>query len=175
MKRLTSVRNVKDAYTRRILGNILGKDPVAIYKRTPARLEALVRGCSKRELWKPAPWGGWPIAAIVSHLCDAEWVVGYRIRKILGEPGTRLEAYDQDNWASRLHYEKLDVHERVRLFVALRRANVALLQVLTPKEWKLFGNHSERGKETIERTVQMLAGHDVNHLRQIAKIRRMLN
>ena len=27
--------------------------------------------------------------------------------------------------------------------------------------------HSERGKETVTRVVEMLAGHDVNHMMQI--------
>jgi hypothetical protein len=30
--------------------------------------------------------------------------------------------------------------------------------------------HAERGKETIEQVVRLLAGHDLNHLRQIEKI-----
>jgi hypothetical protein len=30
--------------------------------------------------------------------------------------------------------------------------------------------HSERGRETITRMTEMLAGHDLNHLMQIKKI-----
>jgi hypothetical protein len=30
--------------------------------------------------------------------------------------------------------------------------------------------HSERGEESIERIVQMMAGHDINHVRQIEAI-----
>jgi hypothetical protein len=32
--------------------------------------------------------------------------------------------------------------------------------------------HSERGEETIERILHMMAGHDLNHLQQIERISR---
>lgn len=43
------------------------------------------------------------------------------------------------------------------------------------RDWKLYGIHEERGKETLELMVQMLAGHDINHLRQIENIRNSFN
>jgi hypothetical protein len=51
-----------------------------------------------------------------------------------------------------------------------REANVSLLKSLTTSQWKRHGMHSERGRETIEQTVRMTAGHDVNHLKQIEGI-----
>jgi len=49
----------------------------------------------------------------------------------------------------------------------VREANLALLKSLTPEQWKQFGQHAERGQESIEHIVRMMAGHDVNHLKQI--------
>jgi len=48
---------------------------------------------------------------------------------------------------------------------------VRLLKTLPPRMWVFYGMHSERGKETVKRVTEMLAGHDINHLTQI---RRML-
>ena len=45
-----------------------------------------------------------------------------------------------------------------------------MLKTLTPEQWKQFGTHSERGQESIERIVQMVAGHDLNHIQQIEQI-----
>jgi hypothetical protein len=42
--------------------------------------------------------------------------------------------------------------------------------VVGGNDWKQYGMHSERGKESIEHIVRMFAGHDVNHLQQIEKI-----
>jgi len=52
----------------------------------------------------------------------------------------------------------------------LREANLALLESLTPEQWKHYGMHSERGQEAIELIVRMAAGHDINHLQQIERI-----
>ncbi len=36
--------------------------------------------------------------------------------------------------------------------------------------WDSYGMHSERGKETVTRVSQMMAGHDINHVKQIRTI-----
>jgi hypothetical protein len=38
--------------------------------------------------------------------------------------------------------------------------------------WNYYGMHEERGKETVKRMTEMMAGHDLNHLKQIEKILR---
>ncbi|MGH8100468.1 MAG: DinB family protein, partial [Chthoniobacterales bacterium] len=55
-------------------------------------------------------------------------------------------------------------------FRAIREANLALYKSLTPEQWKHYGMHSERGEETLERILHMMAGHDLNHLAQIERI-----
>jgi len=37
-------------------------------------------------------------------------------------------------------------------------------------EETVYGMHAERGEETVERVLQMMAGHDINHVRQIEKL-----
>jgi hypothetical protein len=54
---------------------------------------------------------------------------------------------------------------------ALREVNLALLKALSPEQWKHHGMHNERGQETIETMVRMYAGHDINHMQQIERIR----
>ena len=46
----------------------------------------------------------------------------------------------------------------------------SLLKSLSPDQWKLYGQHSERGQESIEHIVRMIAGHDNNHFKQIESI-----
>jgi DinB superfamily len=92
------------------------------------------------------------------------------VRFILGSPGSPVVAYDQDKWVASGHYDERDPQKSVELFRVLREANLALLESLEPDDWKQYGMHSERGKESIEHIVRMFAGHDVNHLQQIEKI-----
>jgi hypothetical protein len=170
MKPIKDITGIKDPYTRRILSNLLGKDPFAVYKRTPATLKRVLGGLKDRDLRTPIAKGKWTVAQIVSHLCDAEFVTSYRYRLAISESGRPIQAYDQDKWADNLRYESADCRRKLDLFIKMREENIALLESLSPKEWKKYGMHEERGKETVERMLQMIAGHDVNHVKQIEKI-----
>lgn len=157
-------------YTQRILGNVEGKQPLVVQAATARRLERLIKGVSTARLCKrPAP-EKWSVSEIVAHLADGEIVGGFRMRLILGAPGTPIVAYDQDQWATSGHYDKRDPRKSVEQFRVLRDGNLALLRSLTPEQWKHYGMHAERGRESIEHIVRMFAGHDINHLRQIEKI-----
>src|SRR5262249_14569194 len=112
----------------------------------------------------------WSVAEIVAHLADAELVAGWRMRAILGAPGTPIQAYDQDRWAEAGRYAKKDPRVSIAQFRAFREANLALMKSLTPEQWKHHGMHAERGEETVERLLNMMAGHDLNHLKQIEAI-----
>jgi hypothetical protein len=92
------------------------------------------------------------------------------MRLILGANRTPIQAFDQDAWAAFSRYEKQDPHLSLEAFWVQRERNVRLLKSLPKKMWRYYGMHSERGKETIRRVTQMLAGHDINHLRQVERI-----
>jgi hypothetical protein len=157
-------------YAQRIGSYIAGQEPLKVLAATPRKLERLVAGASAAKLRKrPAP-DKWSVAEILAHLADVEIVVGWRVRSILGAPGTPIQAFDQDAWVVAGHYEKRNPRDSVAQIRAARAANLALYKSLTPEQWKLYGMHSERGQETVERIVQMLAGHDLNHLQQIERI-----
>ena len=55
-------------------------------------------------------------------------------------------------------------------FRALRERNLRLLKSVSKKKWQNYGMHAERGKETIQRVVEMIAGHDRNHLGQVERL-----
>jgi hypothetical protein len=110
------------------------------------------------------------VQEIVAHLADTEIAGSWRIRLILGEPGTPVQAFDQDAWVTATHYAKRDPRQAVEQFRVLREANLALYKSLTPEQWKHHGVHAERGEETVQHIVRMFAGHDLNHLGQIERI-----
>jgi hypothetical protein len=157
-------------YTQRILAHTQGQDPLKVQAATPKRLDRLVKGVTTAKLRKrPAP-EKWSVAEILAHLADVEIVIGWRMRSILGAPGTEVQAYDQNAWNASLHYDKRDPRKDLIQQRVLREANLAMLKTLTPEQWKQFGTHSERGQESIERIVRMVAGHDLNHIQQVENI-----
>jgi hypothetical protein len=157
-------------YTQRILSHTQGQDPIKLQSATPKKLARLIKGISTTKLRKrPAP-EKWSVAEILAHLADVEIVIGWRMRSILGDPGTPVQAYDQNAWVVAGHYEKRDPRKSIELQRIVREANLALLKSLSPDQWKHYGQHAERGQESIEHIVRMVAGHDLNHIQQIERI-----
>ena len=157
-------------YTARILSNVTDHAPLKVQAATPKKIERLVKGASTAKLRKrPAP-DKWSVAEILAHLADVEIVVGWRVRSILGAPGSTIQAFDQDAWVRAGHYAKRNPVGSIAQLRAAREANIVLYKSLTAEQWKQYGMHSERGQESVELIVRMLAGHDVNHLKQIERI-----
>jgi hypothetical protein len=77
-------------YSQRIMKGIEGKDPLKTQSATAKKLESLVKRAPAPKLRKrPAP-DKWSVVEILAHLADTEIAVGWRIRSILGAPGTPI-------------------------------------------------------------------------------------
>lgn len=157
-------------YTQRMLGYSQGKNPLRLQQATPRKLAALIKRLNKKQLTRrPAP-GKWSIAEILAHLADAELVIGYRMRLILASNGTTIQAFDQDAWAETFNYGRRDPKTSLETFRVLRENNLRLLTSVPRGSWENYGQHQERGKETVEHIVKMMAGHDLNHVAQVERM-----
>ncbi len=159
-------------YIARILKNSEGLDGMTVLAETPGRLKALLEG-SSREKWRTRPEPGrWSAAEVLAHLADAEIVTGWRIRSVLATDGVPLQAFDQDVWADAFKYADIDPSESLATFTAARQSLLSLLTRVDPSRRSHHGLHSERGKEPIAHLVQLYAGHDLNHVKQIEALTR---
>jgi len=156
-----------DQYVKRLLSYTKGKNPAQIRQATPDRVSRLVKGLSKAQLMKRPGNGKWSLAEVLAHLAEGEMVIGYRIRTIVNANGTDIQAYDQNSWVKNSFYLKSHPEEALNLFKVLRKNNVAFAKSIPKKMRSYYGMHSERGKETVDRVLELAAGHDLNHLRTI--------
>ncbi len=156
-------------YRERLLG-LLGKDdPYEVLAATPARLRELLTKIGFEGLARPFGPGKWTGRHVFAHLADVEQGVGYRIRQVVTDAdGRRVQAFDQDLWAR--PYGKLDAPAAVRSFDGLRAWNLEYYRALGPEDLAKVGLHPERGQESVETMIRMLAGHDRNHLAQLEKV-----
>jgi hypothetical protein len=164
------MQETPDQYRQRMFSYLNGGDPLKLQAAAPAKLARLLKSVSPALARKrPAP-GKWSISEIVAHIADAELVGGYRIRAVLGAPGSQIIGFDQDVWVTALHYDTRNLRKSFEQYRNLRESNLTLLKTLAPEQWKHCGMHNERGAETIETIVRMFAGHDLNHFQQIERI-----
>jgi hypothetical protein len=164
------MKETPQEYIARVLSYLDGKEPVELLASSPRKIAALVKGVTKRKLSKRPQPEKWSVTEILAHLADVEIVQGFRMRLILGSDGVPIQGFDQDVWAEYSQYAKHDPALSLQAYLLTRERNVRLLKSLSPELWKRHGLHSERGKETVYRVAQMMAGHDINHMRQIKGI-----
>jgi hypothetical protein len=118
--------------------------------------------------------GKWSAAEIVHHLADSETVSSVRIRRLLAESYTVIQGYDQDVYAARLRYNERDIAPSLALFRAARIGTVPLLRMLSDAEWQREGWHTESGRYSAERWLEIYAVHAHNHAAQIRRLREAL-
>jgi DinB superfamily len=164
------MKETPQQYVERIRGYLEGKKPLEVLASSPRQLARLIQGISKQKLARrPAP-DKWSVTEILAHLADTELVQGFRLRLILGANGTPIQGFDQDEWARYSDYAKHDPALSLEAYRVTRERTVRLLKSLPRDAWDRYGMHSERGKETVTRVTEMMAGHDLNHLKAIREI-----
>lgn len=154
-------------YTKRILGYQKAMVPITVLSSSPRRIASLVQRVSRKQIMTRPAKNRWSAAEILAHLADAELVFSFRLRLVLGLNRVRIQAYDQNVWAEYSRYRKLDPTLSLNSYRVLRQRNVRLLRSLPRKMWQRYGMHEERGKETVVRMTEMMAGHDINHIQQL--------
>lgn len=158
-------------YTAAVLGLLGDRDPRDVLRATPDALQRIVSPLSPEQLRTPEAPGKWSIGQVVRHLADSEIVWGWRLRLVLAQDRPALTGYDQDAWAERLQYDAAPVGEALDEFSALRRTHLRLVTSVSAADLARVGVHAERGEESVAHMINMYAGHDLLHLRQIDRIR----
>jgi hypothetical protein len=142
------------------------KQLVEQYKDGYRAVAEALAGASDDELnARPAP-NKWNAREIVHHLADSEMISAFRLRLLLATDRPEILGYDQDEFARRLHYDR-PFEAALDAFAAARRTTAELLDRLTDEQWAREGTHSEHGRYTVERWLEIYAEHAHAHADQI--------
>jgi hypothetical protein len=163
-----------EAYVASLLQALGSRDPLEVLAETPRTLRAAVSGLTRQQDATPERPGKWSVRHVVQHLADSDLVGAFRFRMVLAHDAPELPGYDQDVWAQRLAYQDSDVPSALHEFSSLRNATVRLLRRATPEDMLRVMRHAERGDEPLSQMIRTYAGHDLVHLRQIARIRQAI-
>jgi hypothetical protein len=168
----TGAREAATSYTRALLELLGDREPLGLMDGLAKAVRGALDGVPADVLRRPESPGKWSLLETARHLVDTEVVYGYRTRLVVAQDEPSLPGYDQDRWAARLHYLEGDPALLVEELSVLRRMNVRFYRSLSAAERERWGMHSERGRESVDRIVKLLAAHDLVHRQQMQRIRR---
>jgi uncharacterized damage-inducible protein DinB len=158
------------AYIAAILDLLGDRDPMEVLRQTTGQLQRALDRLPPDLVTTPEAPGKWSVRELLQHLADSEVVWAWRMRLVLAQDRPVLTGYDQDRWARRLRYDEADAKEALAQFTILRRGNLRLLERASAEDLQRVGLHAERGEESVAHMRRLYAGHDLVHLRQLARI-----
>lgn len=145
---------------------------IALLARTPAALDALLRGLP--DAWTESNEGGnsWNAQTVIAHLIQGEhqdWLP--RARMIL-ESGETREFVPFEREAHVRYGRGKTLARLLDELALLRRENLDELRELklTPEDLKRRGRHPVFGSVTLSELLATWAAHDLTHLHQISRI-----
>jgi hypothetical protein len=147
-------------------------EAVAVLERTPAALDALLRGLPDGWIAANEGAGTWSPFDVVGHLIHGErtdWLP--RARIILEHGETR--AFDQfDRFAQFRDSDGRSLDALLDEFAALRRRSLDALAALALTEADLDrrGGHPELGVVTLRNLLATWVAHDLDHVSQVARV-----
>lgn len=144
------------------------QDPIRVLSETASRLQELAQSLGDSRIEPPIASGKWSPRQIFIHLADCELAFGFRYRQALAEDNHLVQPFDQDKWAGA--YGAYHARQALDTFTALRQWNLALIRTLSSEQMAKTVIHPERGQETLRGLIEVTAGHDINHLRQLEAV-----
>jgi len=148
------------------------ENTIALLTRTPAALDALLRGLS--EIWTETGEGEgtWSISTVIAHLIHAEhddWMPRATVILHAGETQP-FPPFPRDGYVRFKQGKSLD--DLLDDFANVRSTNIGALRALnlTPEDMRRTGHHPSFGVVTLSQLLATWAAHDLTHLHQISRI-----
>jgi DinB superfamily len=114
--------------------------------------------------------GKWSIREIIHHLADSEMLAAVRLRRLVAEDRPGIRATDVGGYVRRLFYDR-PVQNSLELFRVVRASTTEILERMTDADWAREGVHSETGRFTAEKWLEVFSQHAETHAEQIKRTR----
>lgn len=150
------------------------KTTIAVLERTPATLDALLRGLPEEWTRANEGEGTWSAFDVVVHLINCErtnWV--RRARVILeSKHGEVPELPPFDRWGEIRESHAKPLGELLDTFARERAENLRRVREwgLSAEQLERRGRHPSFGEVTLAQLMATWGAHDLNHLHQLSRV-----
>jgi hypothetical protein len=144
------------------------KDAVNSYAQATAEFLNVANELTESQL-DASHSGGWSARQVIHHVADSEAQSYARLRRLIAEPGTQIQGYDEASWGENetLGYKDLPIAHSLDVFKAVRASSLEIIKRLTPAQLDNSGTHSESGEYTIKTWLETYVNHPLEHAAQI--------
>ena len=144
------------------------RDRAAAYKKSTDEFLDLVASLTPSDLDKRDS-EGWTPRQVIHHMADSEAQSYARLRRLIAEPGTTIQGYDEGKWAENptLNYTSLEVEDSLAVIKAVRQSSYALISRLSEAQLLNEGTHSESGAYNVLNWLDSYTNHPMDHANQI--------
>lgn len=148
------------------------QDTISLLSRTPAALDALLRGLPEAWTLRNEGQQTWSAFDIVGHLIHGErtdWIPRAKMILQFGE-SKAFEPFDRS--AQERESQGKSLAQLLDDFARLRSENLTELRALNlrPEDLARRGRHPELGVVTLAQLLATWAAHDFTHLHQISRV-----
>ncbi len=133
------------------------KEAADSYANATAEFMKVAQELSEAELDSSLS-GGWTARQVIHHVADSEAQSYARLRRLIAEPGTQIQGYDEGRWGEdeTLGYKELPV-----------APSLEVIKRLKPNQLENAGIHTESGEYTIKNWLETYTRHPSEHAAQI--------
>ena len=119
---------------------------------------------------------GWNARQVIHHVADSEAQSYARLRRLIAEPGTSIQGYDEGLWAENttLSYKNHKIESSLEVFKAVRKSSYELLLRIDDSLLSNKCIHTESGEYSVKDWLNSYIKHPVDHANQIKEIRDLL-
>ena len=102
------------------------------YANATAEFLKIAQNLSESEL-DSSPSGGWTARQVIHHVADSEAQSYARLRRLIAEPGTQIQGYDEGGWGENetLGYKDLPIEPSLAVFKAVRASSLEIIKRLS--------------------------------------------
>ena len=159
------------AYVRALLDLLGDREPLEVMPELVPWIEQRLHGIPDAVLRRPEAPGKWSVVEVLQHLADVEMVYGFRGRLVLSEDRPTIVGFDQDRWASLFRYREAPAERAVRAARgAPHRESRGLADPGERRRRRGSASTAERGEESMDLMLRLMAAHDLVHRRQIDRV-----
>lgn len=148
------------------------EESATTYRQSTRAFLDFVESISDSDFDKKSEKDPWTPRMVVHHVADSEANSYVRLRRLLAEPGTLIQGYEESAWASdrALGYAELPVSGPLAVITAVREASASILERVSQAQLLNECVHSESGKYLLSDWIKTYQQHPLDHLAQMRSI-----